>query len=286
MVIQMKSKDQMIESGDKSTINQAGRDINVTHKHEGFSYQDVKDISLDVFKKNFYKLSEDTTAEVDRRAEILINSIIERLKFLEIPEKRLADKIKNPDVQYALITAQKQYARSGEEESLEMLTELLVQRFSVNEGSLKKIVINEAIECVSKITLNQIHNLTFLFLVKSSKSNHLDNLLKLLNDFSIKAGHILDQSIDFYEHLQYAGLLTSDVTTLNHQKLDYLISITYPRDTLNKDGLGKDVITTFEDWDKSYLQNYSLTSVGKVIAISNFKNIFNADLDLDIWIKN
>lgn len=282
----MKSKDQTIESGDKSTNNQAGRDINVTHQYEGLSYQDVKEISLDVFKNNFYKLSEGASAEVDRRAEILINSILEKLKSLEITEERLTDKIKNPDVQYALITAQKQYVRSGEENSLEMLTELLAQRFSVNEESLKKIVINEAIECVSKITLNQIHNLTLLFIVKSTKSSHIDNFIKLLNDFSIKAGHISNQSIDFYEHLQYAGLLTSDVTTSNHQKLDYLIGITYPEEALNKEGLGKDVVTIFEDWDKSYLQNYSLTSVGKVIAISNLKNVINADLDLNTWIKD
>lgn len=282
----MKIKDQTIESGDKSTNNQAGRDINVTHQYEGLSYQDVKEISLDVFKNNFYKLSEGASAEVDRRAEILINSILEKLKSLEITEERLTDKIKNPDVQYALITAQKQYVRSGEENSLEMLTELLAQRFSVNEESLKKIVINEAIECVSKITLNQIHNLTLLFIVKSTKSSHIDNFIKLLNDFSIKAGHISNQSIDFYEHLQYAGLLTSDVTTSNHQKLDYLIGITYPEEALNKEGLGKDVVTIFEDWDKSYLQNYSLTSVGKVIAISNLKNVINADLDLNTWIKD
>lgn len=282
----MKSKDQTIESGDKSTNNQAGRDVNVTHQYEGLSYQDVKEISLDVFKNNFYKLSEGASAEVDRRAEILINSILEKLKSLEITEERLTDRIKNPDVQYALITAQKQYVRSGEENGLEMLTELLAQRFFVNEESLKKIVINEAIECVSKITLNQIHNLTLLFIVKSTKSSHIDNFIKLLNDFSIKASHNSNQSIDFYEHLQYAGLLTSDVTTSNHQKLDYLIGITYPEEALNKEGLSKDVVTIFEDWDKSYLQNYSLTSVGKVIAISNLKNVINADLDLNTWIKD
>lgn len=296
----MKNKKQELTTGNYSTNNQAGGDLTVTNNYEGKSYDEIKAISLDVFKENFYKLSEQAQGKVNERAEILIDRILDKLKILELTEEKLSQKISNPDVQYALINAQKQYARSGEDSSLEMLTELLVQRFSANEDSLKKIVINEAIEVMTKITPDQINNLTLLFLVKSCKLANVNILFDLIYELYEKFGNYTEKSIDFYEHLQYTGLLTNDIFTTNHQPLGYLMSKDYPEDldkhvanVVYKD-LDMKVREVFDDrsyyvfksWNESKIQDYSLTSVGKVIAISNFNNLFNAKLNLSIWIKN
>lgn len=297
----MRNRDQKIESGDQSTNNQAGRDIIFNnHNDELFSYEDIKNISLDVFKENFYELSEQAQAKVNERAEVLIDRILDKLKILELTEEKLSEKISNPDVQYALINAQKQYARSGEENSLEMLTELLVQRFSANENSLKKIVVNEAIEVMTKITPDQINNLTLLFLVKSCKSVNVRALFDLIYKLYEKYGNYTEKSTAFYEHLQYAGLLTNDILTSNHQPLGYLMSKNYPEDldtniaNVEYKDIDMKVREMFDDrsyyvfnsWNESKIQDYSLTSVGKVIAISNFNNLFNAKLDLNVWIKD
>lgn len=295
----MKNRKQSIESGDKSANYQSTGDMSVTN-NMGLSYKDVKEISVEIFKDNFYDLSNEAAQIAYGRVEELIDNLLEHLKKLDIPEQELYEKIKNPDIQYAIATAQIQYARSGELSTMELLTKLLSERFSCEEKSLKKIVINEAIEVTSKITLNQINNLTLLFLVKSCKLPDVRLLFESIYMMNEKFGKYTDKTVDFYEHLQYAGLLTNDISIWNHQPLEYLMSEWYADDLdvnvkdLNqkeknlkiRSMFGDRASSVFDCWNKSKIQDYSLTSVGKVIALSNFNNITDVNLDLDIWIKD
>lgn len=299
MVILMKNRKQSIESGDKSANYQSTGDMSVTN-NMGLSYKDVKEISVEIFKDNFYDLSNEAAQIAYGRVEELIDNLLEHLKKLDIPDQELYEKIKNPDIQYAIATAQIQYARSGELSTMELLTKLLSERFSCEEKSLKKIVINEAIEVTSKITLNQINNLTLLFLVKSCKLADVRLLFESIYMMNEKFGKYTDKTVDFYEHLQYAGLLTNDISIWNHQPLEYLMSEWYADDLdvnvkdLNqkeknlkiRSMFGDRASSVFDCWNKSKIQDYSLTSVGKVIALSNFNNITDVNLDLDIWIKD
>lgn len=296
----MRSRKQSIESGDQSANYQALGDMSVTN-NMGLSYKDVKEISIEIFKDNFYELSNEAAQIAYARVEELIDNLLKYLQNLNLPEQELSEKIKNPDIQYALTTAQIQYARSGESSTMEMLTRLLSERFTCDERSLKRIVINEAIEVTSKITLDQINNLTLLFLVKSCKLTNVRLLFDYIYLLKEKFGNYTDKTVDFYEHLQYAGLLTNDISIWNHQPLEYLMSKWYADDLdvnikdLNQKEKNQKIrsmfdedkaIAVFDCWNKSKIQDYSLTSVGKVIAISNFNNIIDANLNLDIWIKD
>lgn len=246
-------------------------------------------------------MSEEAAQVAYQRVERLIENLLETLKKNDLPEQDLLEKIKNPDIQYAIAIAQRQYARNGETSSMDLLTKLLSERFASDENSLKKVVINEAIEVMSKITLDQINNLTLLFLVKSCKVDNVRLLFDLIYEMYEKFGSYTDKESEFYEHLQYAGLLTNDITTLNHQSLGYLMSHQYPEDLDNNiakaeyTAIDKKVRGMFDQgkaefvfnsWNNSKIQDYSLTSVRKVIAISNFNNVFNAKLSINIWIKD
>lgn len=294
----MFNKKQKIHSGESSDNYQAGGDITV---NQGMSYIEVKDVAMSIFESNFYKLSEKAATIATQRAEEVVDAFLVKIKGMENKFPNVIDKIENPDVQYALINAQKQYARSGDQNALKILTDLLANRLISEEESLKSIVLNEAIEVISKLTTNQISILTTLFLVKHSQ---MKDAYKLIETLKLVIPHQLievEESLFFYEHLLYAGAVTADLTGMSHQNLEYLISKSYPKDLIQQvQGSALNVIeppvrsqfaTTkanervFESWNKSFMKGYSLTSVGKAIAITNFNSSYNFNLDLDIWIK-
>lgn len=293
----MKDSYQDINAGDSSTNNQAGRDIN----NYGISYSDAKYIAIDAFEANAYRIGEIAAATASSRVRELMDDVFRRLESLEKEIPGIINKIQEPDVQYGLVSAQMQYARSGSKSTLELLSELIVNRFKVSEESLQSKVLNECIDVLPKITVDQIKMITVLFLVKECKDKSvrilIEKLYKLMPDDMI--AYLVNSG--FFEHLMYTGITTNDVTTLNGQQLEYLIRLNYEPELTQKvsgstlDALNPPVTKqfvidpisnrVFDNWNKSPLKNYKLTSVGKAIAIINYNSTFNTNMPLDNWIK-
>lgn len=284
---------QDINAGNDST-NIQGRKVIVYN--QGLEYDQVRQIALDVFKANFYELSETAKATAIERAEELVNNLLSKLQD-EAAET--IDKFQYPDVQYAVINAQKQFARSGKKESLNLLTDLLKDRFLMEEGSLKAIVLNEAIETLPKITINQIKTMCAIFLVKQTKLENARTLIENLNLF-MPAGDLSSERISFYEHLLFSGVAAHDNLVSSEQNLEYFIRQFYGEELNSKvDGKKLDVIdppvrnqfivddisgSAFEKWNNSFAKRYALTSVGIAIALAFYNGEKNVNIDLGKWI--
>jgi hypothetical protein len=292
----MKNNKQEITAGDSSTNIQG---YTVTVNQTGLTYSDVKGIAIDVFKANFLELSEVAKATALKRAEELVNNFLRKIEN-EAPD--LANKVQYPDVQFALIKAQSYYARNGQKETLELLTTLLKARFESKETSFKSIVINESIDALSKLTLNHIRFVSVLFLVKNCKLANVRLLIENINKLYPADITNIKKDISFFEHLMFAGITTNDVSTLSHQNLEYLIRINYADELVEKiHGNTLDILeppvrkqfvidpiseSVFDKWNDSFLKAYTLTSVGKAIAVSYYNSIMQSNINLDIWIKD
>ena len=264
--------------GDNSTVNQAGG--NIINNYYGIDYRTAREISLDAFNENIYKLSEKAAAVATQRAEELMDNFLSKLEEVEKQMPGLINKTQDPDIQYAVINAQKQYARRGEKESLDLLTNLLLDRFKAEDGSLKSIVLNECIELMPKLTNTQIVNVTIIFLVKycalPKYSTFINTLYRIHNSQSIEI------NISDFEHLMYSGVISNDITINNHQRLSYFKGMNYDNKLDDYDTSIENHVTDI--WE-SPLSDYSLTSVGKAIALSYYNAIMDADIPLDTWIK-
>lgn len=145
------------KAGDHSTNVQAGR-IEI-HQH-GLTVPDVRQICLDLFEANFYKLQSVARETAENRAREITERFVQELHARNPAGLESAA---DPDMQAAIFTAQRDYARFGTEHLEDLLVELLVERSSVSD--LRQIVLNEAIAAASKLTTEHLDLLSLTLLL-------------------------------------------------------------------------------------------------------------------------
>jgi hypothetical protein len=193
----------LTQSGSDGSSNyQAGRDL--VFNNSGVSPSEAMKIAQEVFNQNFPTLANEAATLATRRAGSLIAALIRKLAEVGTP----LDSFKDPDVQYSLLAAQRDYARSGKEDLQHLLVNLLVSRCSLNNTELQQIVLSEAIETARKLTHGQVATLTLSWIVNRVRTTSIvdlstlkafteANLVPLLPDIAIS-------TIDF-EHIHYTG---------------------------------------------------------------------------------
>lgn len=188
------------DGGDESTNLQA----QMITINQGISYSDAKEIAIDVFKNNFLELSKSAFEKAEARASELIDNFIEKIKC-EKPES--IKSVETPSMQYALFSAQKEYAKTGDKDLGDILVDLLVERADKEERSLIQIVLDESIEVSSKLTNPQFDVLSLVFLLKYTMNHNLGNLEKFKNyilKYLVPFCDNLTQENSCYQHLEYS----------------------------------------------------------------------------------
>lgn len=196
-----KDHNQEQQAGDKSTNLQA-QNITV---NQGISYQDAKEIATDVFKNNFLHLSQKALITAEQRAQELIEDFLIKMNS-EKPDS--INSVESPSMQYALFSAQKEFAKTGDKDLSDILVDLLIERSDKEERTLLQIVLDESIEVAAKLTQPQFDVLTLVFILKYSINHSLGNLEKLNNYFNtyiIPFCNNLTQENSCYQHLEYAN---------------------------------------------------------------------------------
>lgn len=197
----IKDHNQKQEGAEKSTNLQA-QSITV---NQGISYRDAKEIANDVFKNNFLELSQTALAKAEARASELIDDFLNKIKN-EKPEA--LNSVESPSMQYALFSAQKEYAKTGDKELSKILVDLLVERADKEERSLIQIVLDESIEVSSKITQPQFDVLSIVFLMKYTMNyeiNNVETFKDYLRRYFIPISENLTEENSCYQHLEYSN---------------------------------------------------------------------------------
>lgn len=197
------------ESGDASLNVQAGGNVTV-----GLSYEDTRQVAMDVFEANFLKLKDEAFAVARERAERFVESFLTKAAEEgqeEIPEA------KNPDFQYAVFSAQREYARSGDEDLGKLLVQLLVDRTKTPERNLTQIVLNESLSVAPKLTQDQLDALSLIFLLRYTKHNgllSLDGLRWYIGRYVLPFVPEASRKDSAYQHLEFAGCGTASIGEL------------------------------------------------------------------------
>ncbi|MFT8710104.1 MAG: LPO_1073/Vpar_1526 family protein [Sporolactobacillus sp.] len=280
-----------IESGDESTNIQT-RDNAQIHQtiNQGLSYSDVRTMIMDVFKANFYDLGENAAEVAKARAEELVNDFLSKLQ--QHPETIL-ENTKDPDLRYAIFEAQEGFARRGEKETADMLVDILIKRTLASEKPLLKLVLDEAIKVIPKLTVRQMDILSLIFAIRYINysapvppfANYYNFVLRpFVHDFGIPISNA------FYQHLQYAGCISISIGSSKFLpnikgKFGDIQSVPEPI-FIERLYAFPGIENIHKGWDQTSVCHSTLTSVGIAIAYSNLQRLLGQfDADLSIWIN-
>ena len=149
--------DRQEQRGGRQSTNYQAQTINIAH---GSSLAEVRDIALEIFQANFFQLAGTAAQTAQSRAEELVGNFISELRDRNPAGAHHAA---DPDFQYSLIIAQREYARSGDRELGDLLVNLLVDRTASEKRTTQQISLNEAIGAVPKLTNGQLAAITVVF---------------------------------------------------------------------------------------------------------------------------
>lgn len=127
-----------------------------------------------------------------------------------------------------LFSAQRDYARSGDEDLGELLVQLLVDRAKVQDRDLAQIVLNESLGVAPKLTPGQLDWLSLIFVLKYAGFGGVNDLSSLYGAFDtfirpFLAGASRKESA--YQHLEYAGAATHNAVKI---EAPVLLTRNYP----------------------------------------------------------
>lgn len=182
---------------------QAGGAVAVTNV--GISYSDVREVALDVFRANFYQLAGVAAETATQRAKEITEDFLSKL---EKENPTGFSKANDPDFQYALFSAQREYARCGDKELEVLLVDLLVDRSKHEQRDIIQIVLNESLVTAPKLTEGQLASLALVFLFKYTQNHGVGNHHLLGTYLDTHARPFIAKASKgqaSYQHMEFAG---------------------------------------------------------------------------------
>lgn len=182
----------------KTSFGSDTTQIAIQNNYSGMSPQEASKIAIDLFLENFPKLQQEAAEIAHQRVEEITTKILEQLQ-----KENLTDysTFGDPDVQFTLYTAQKNYARFGTQEMLSTLSSLVAKRVKYDDDFLLKVVIDEAVSIANLLTSAQLDYLSLTFICKSVKFSgiktiddlkiHLEYICECFSSTKIQASHFL-----------------------------------------------------------------------------------------------
>lgn len=189
------------ESGDNS-VNLQAENITV---NTGLSIAHVKEIALEVFEGNFYKLAGVAKETADQRAKEITEQFLEELSEKNPGGLKTSE---DPDFQHSLFQAQKEYARSGDKELGDILVDILVDRSKEEERSLLQVVLNESLSIAPKLNSTQLDILACCFNLGYTRRLNIATpqmFADYLNDAVLVFADAVGEKDSNYKHLEYVG---------------------------------------------------------------------------------
>lgn len=192
------------KSGDNS-VNLQAENLTI---NTGLSIGHVKELALEVFENNFYKLSGAAREIAGQRAQEITEQFLTELSQKHPEGLKAAE---DPDFQNALFQAQKEYAKCGEKELGDILVDILVDRTKENDRTLRQIVLNESLIIAPKLNSTQLDILSCCFNIAYTQRTNLksiDDLSKYLKTAILPFADSIGEKDTNYKHLEYVGCVS------------------------------------------------------------------------------
>ncbi|MEV6396181.1 LPO_1073/Vpar_1526 family protein [Streptomyces sp. NPDC051907] len=171
----------------------------------GVSYSDAKAIAMDVFRENFSKLSQNAYRVATGRAEEFAENYLKELHDREPGSIR---NIEDPGIQSDILEAQAGFARSGDRDLREVLTDLLVDRTARPERTIVSLTLSAAIQTAQRLTDVHFAALSSVFAFQQLKFPRMthheqvyENLVRCLVPFTRQMNALKDADVHYLEAL-------------------------------------------------------------------------------------
>lgn len=258
--------------------------------HHGVSYADVKSIASDVYKENMLSLSKEATICAVERAEHLTENFLAKLVARD-PASMVS--MQDPGMQMALFSAQREYARSGDSALEELLVDILVERSSHRAHSIGKIVLDESLTVVPKLTAEHLDAITINCILTRAlvEFSSQKEFLKFIKSGFLPFCMNLSADNACYEHLEYAKC-GSIMRVARWAPFGEIVRVRWPivfPDATEEQAckeVVKKITETYptlrnlvEVWEDSQLSKFDLTTVGVYVATANFKRVTGLPID-------
>lgn len=272
-------------SGDNSTNIQAGRDI---VQNNNVILYSIEEVAKKLQNHVFGELPDITKHQIDTNQKSYFNVLSENLSRIVKNQEEVKKIIDTPDFQYISKMASISASKTSSVELHTNLAKLIVDRVNVDSKELQRIVYNEAIKTIEKLTKDQLKIITLVFLLKHARwmgINTIDEFNKYLEIF--RPFIDFKDSLSEYQHIQYTGcgiigIMSYDILKIFKQNYSDVFSEDANMEEILKDNQLVQEIKKV--WEK-YPQKIELSSVGIVIAITYLEQITNRSMNIDIWIN-
>ncbi len=192
-----------LENKATEVVNQIGQ-VNI---NQGLTHAEAIDLVGSVIDQRLDIFKDEAKLKYIQRTNEFKNSLTEKLNSLSEDER---SKLREPDVQLALVEAAKISGRKRGEELRDLLANLVINRIendSSGEEDLKNIVYNEAILTINKITLDQLKIITLCYLLRHTNHGGVVswNTFRTYLNNNIKPFLSFKNTVAEFQHIEYAG---------------------------------------------------------------------------------
>lgn len=161
-----------------SKVNQ----IATQNNYYGMTSEEASKLAINLFMENFPKLQEKAEEIAKSRADEFCSTLIEKLKEQKVED---FDSFSDPDMQYILYETQKDYARFGTKELLNVLTEIVSNRTIFNKNEYIKINLDKAAKIAPFLCAEHFDYISLLFLGKHIRFNNINSIEGVKNVYEV-----------------------------------------------------------------------------------------------------
>lgn len=252
------------KSGDDSTNFQAGRDINVNAGSSVALYS-IEEVSIQLLSSVFGELPIVTKKQIENNQKSYFQALTENLGKIIKQNEELKKVINSPDFQYISKNAAISASRSPSADLHRNLSSLIIQRINNDDVDFKRIVYDEAISTISKLTIDQLIIITLCYLLVYTSFSGIvswETFKEYLNT-RIKPFLGFKNTNAEFQHIEYAGcgsigIGSTDIINILKQRYSFLFldlvdkaqidSLTLP------DEIKKEIIELDQEEDKYFIK--------------------------------
>lgn len=254
-------------------VAKGGTANGVVNNYYGIAPTDAMKMLMDLFERNFPKLQDKAMETVQARVEELRQEIYKLFQEQQITDYSAFE---DPDVQYVFNEAQRDYARFGNQESLNTIARLLVKRIQHNDQKdlLIHVAMDRAVSIAGTIKESHLDTLSLIFLTKHTKTRGIDTTERLKELLTEYASAFSKASANTLDSLNLHGCLK-----INLHDAAQAFSEKYGFD-LNA---VKQILPSIFSCVPG---DYGLSPTGIVLAIVNAEQKIGGAFDPHIWIHD
>lgn len=212
-----------VKQEQKGGLGSENTQIAVQNNNYGLTARDAMEMTLQLFRDNFPKLQQEAYEIVEKRINEFTETFFQKLAVSEFSNYQ---KFVDPAIQYTLFKAQKEYAKTGDEELKEYLISVLLERTKCESRNLKQIVLDEAINTLPKLTREQIDYLSLsLSLLKLNHANitSLDAFAEMVKNKLMMFFSENMKDDTFYSYLQITNCVSILPEGATYKPIDELL---------------------------------------------------------------